>query len=94
MEMAGRAHELKDDRPWIADMRQSADGRSYFLNFSFDRLLLQDLKSVVPATDRTYDSGTREWRIDRRHWGILNSIFCNFADWDLELGKRRRAAKT
>jgi hypothetical protein len=91
MTMAERAAKLVDDRPWLADMRESVDRRRYVLNFPFDRLLLQDFKSVIPATDRTYDAATREWSVDKRHYGMLNALFSNFADWDLELGKQRRA---
>jgi hypothetical protein len=81
-----------DDRPWLADVRLTADSRRYVLNFPFDRLALQDFRSIIPETDRSYDAANREWTVDRRHWGLLNAIFANFADWDLELGKIRRAA--
>ena len=89
--MYERAVKLDDDRPWLADVRESADRRRYVLNFPFDRLTLQDLKSVIPETDRSYDGATREWSVDKRHYGILNAMFSNFADWDLELGRQRRA---
>ena len=89
--MYEHAHALPDDgRPWLADVRMTADRRRYVLNFPFDRLFLQDFKSVIPVTDRMYEAATREWSVDRRHWGILNSLFSNFADWDAELSRQRR----
>lgn len=91
MRMLERAQRLDDSRPWLADVRRSPDGRRYVLNFPFDRLTLQDFKSIIPPSDRSYDAGTREWTVDRRHWGVLNAIFSNFADWDLELGRQRRS---
>ena len=69
-----------DERPWLADMRESADRRRYVLNFAFDRLTLQDFKSVIPASDRTYDATNREWSVDKRHYNLLNAIFSNFAN--------------
>ena len=90
--MAEHAHNLPDDgRPWLADVRMTADRRRYVLNFPFDRMFLQDFKSVIPPTDRTYDGATREWTVDRRHYGMLNTLFSNFADWDLELRRLDRA---
>jgi hypothetical protein len=89
--MAERAGAANDPRPWLADLRLSPDHRRYVLNFPYDRLTLQDFKSVIPEADRAYDATTREWSVDRRHWGALNALFSNFADWDLELGRRRRA---
>jgi hypothetical protein len=89
--MYERAAAAGDERPWLADLRESPDRRRYLLNFPFDPLTLQDFKSVIPAADRTYDAATREWAVDKRHYGILNAIFANFAEWDLELGRQRRA---
>lgn len=89
--MAERARAANDARPWLADVRISADGRRYILNFSFDRLTLQDFRNVIPASDRAYDEENYEWNVERRHWGALNSIFANFSEWDLELGRLRRA---
>ena len=89
--MYERAAAANDERPWLADVRESADRRRYVLNFPFDRLTLQDFKSVIPAPDRTWDAANREWSVDKRHYGILNALFANFAEWDLELGRQRRA---
>lgn len=89
--MAERAAAQNDARPWLADVRQSADGRRFILNFPFDRLTLQDFKAIIPASDRDYNAETREWAVDRRHWGLLNALFSNFADWDAELSRQRRA---
>ncbi|HZQ97616.1 MAG TPA: hypothetical protein VFC93_02250 [Chloroflexota bacterium] len=90
--MYERAHALPEDgRPWLADVRLSADRRRYVLNFPFDRMFLQDFKSVIPPSDRSYDAATREWSVDRRHWAMLNTLFTNFADWDAELSRLRRA---
>jgi hypothetical protein len=86
-----RAAAAADPRPWLADLRLSADGRRYRLNFAFDRLTLQDFKGVIPEADRAYDPEGREWSVERRHWAALNALFSNFAEWDLELGRRRRA---
>jgi hypothetical protein len=92
-EMAERARAASaaDPRPWLADLRLSADRRRYVLNFPFDRLTLADFKSVIPEADRAYDATNREWSVERRHWGALNALFANFAAWDLEIGRRRAA---
>jgi hypothetical protein len=87
--MAERASAAADPRPWLADLRLSPDNRRYVLNFPFDRLTLQDFKSVIPDADRAYDPTNREWSVERRHWGALNALFSNFAAWDLEVGRRR-----
>lgn len=87
--MAERARAAADPRPWLADLRLSADNRRYVLNFPFDRLTIADLKSVIPDADRAYDAASREWSVERRHWGALNALFSNFAEWDLEIGRRR-----
>lgn len=89
--MAERAAALVDDRPWLADVRESADRLRYVLNFPFDRLFLSDFKSVIPDADRSYDAATREWSVDKRHYAMLTTLFSNFGDWDLELGRQRRA---
>ena len=84
MRMAERAREANDDRPWLADVRTTPDRRRYILNFPYDKLTLQDFRSVIPEADRSYDAATREWSVERRHWGILNAFFSNFADWELD----------
>ena len=89
--MYERAAASDDARPWLADLRETADRRRYVLHFPFDRLTLQDFKSVIPDSDRSYDASTREWTVDKRHYGMLNALFSNFAEWDLELGRQRRA---
>ena len=55
--MAERARAAADPRPWLADLRLSADNRRYVLNFPFDRLTIADFKSVIPDADRAYDMG-------------------------------------
>ena len=84
-----RGQATNDGRPWLADLRLSADKRRYVINFPFDRLTLQDFKSVIPESDRRYDEATREWSVERRHWSALNAMFSNFAEWDLDNLNRR-----
>jgi len=89
--MAERARLAADPRPWLADLRLSPDRRRYVLNFPFDRPTLADFRSVIPDADRSYDATNREWSVERRHWGALNALFSNFAEWDLEIGRRGMA---
>ena len=84
-----KAQAARDPRPWLADLRLSADRRRYILNFPFDRMLLQDFRSVIPTSDRSYDEERRELSVERRQWSALNALFSNFAEWDLAIGQVR-----
>ncbi|MBM4418595.1 MAG: hypothetical protein FJ033_09835 [Chloroflexi bacterium] len=94
MRMAEAARATDDDRPWIADLRITPDGRRFLLNFAFDRAFLQDFRSVIPASDRAYDAARREWSVERRHFGALDALFSNFAAWDCAYGRTRGRGAT
>lgn len=89
--MQARAAELQDFRPVLFDLRASADGQRFILNFGFDKETIGDLKSAVPPADRGYDASTREWWVHRRHYGLLSAMFVNFSEFHSALAKQRRS---
>ena len=90
--MADRAAAGADFRPVLFDLRESDDRRRFILNFGFDKATIADLKAMIPSPERGFLPASREWWVDKKHYGLLATMFANFGEFHSVLLARQRAS--
>ena len=73
-----RPTESDELRGWLYDLRESGDRRRWLLNFGYNRVLLDELRQLVPASARRFDPETHEWAVAKEYAAVLRSLFANF----------------
>ena len=50
----------------------------YMIAFNYDERTVEDLKSSIPHTERSYYPASKQWWVSVLYEGVLNRLFSNF----------------
>ena len=50
----------------------------YMIGFDYDEQIVEDLKRLIPHTERSYYPASKQWWISIAYEGVLNNLFGNF----------------